>query len=598
MRVTFASASRHDRIHVLRERIGPWFPMSSTAVGSNRYHAEVLRLFLKQTPINSGVTATAALVVMAQFVFSDYLSPVGFALSLVWAGLHLGGSLWHYRRWRLSQGKARILTRSRFRRLARRSVWGSGISGALWGASCLFMQDAPPLDQYIVALAVASIMSGSVTTLGALRYAAYAFQTAGMLPWAVFFATQGGVHWTLAILAAVYWVAMTLSVRRVNATYREAIVARGAQARLSRHLARLREEWLTVASVTDAVALFDAQNRLILWNRAMETLLSAVPSLGMGFEAFLTLAPWQRTPLAEGTIGQWSADFAVGDGRYMQSILAQRGAWRVLCHRDVSALKARELSLDAERARAVRADRAKSTFLATMSHELRTPLNAIMGFSEVIRDGHVSDPRRIANYAGDIHQSAAHLLAIINDILDIARIENAEIVLHRAPIPMADLVAETARISSGQARRLGVTVHARGGEDWPLIIGDRTRLAQAICNFLSNAVKVSQSGQIVQMTARISEEGRYLLTVRDTGPGIPPERLPDLFRPFATFDDRDAYRAAGERGTGLGLAITKDLLDAHGIAISIETQVGTGTSVTLDFTPCIELPRDAEPGDL
>lgn len=559
---------------------------------NNRYHAEVLRLFLAQTPINSGVTAVAALVVMGQFLFGSYLSPLDWGLVVVWTGLHLIGSLWHFRRWQRNRGQIRSITRSRFQRIARRSVWGCGVSGVLWGLLSLLMLKAPPLDQYIIALAVASIMSGSVTTLGALRYAAYAFQAGGMLPWAFFFAFQGGLHWTLAVLAVVYWAAMTLSVYRVNTTYREAIVARGSKTRLSRHLSRLRAEWLAVASVTDALALFDAHNRLVLWNQAMETLLSTVPSPGMGFDAFLTLAPWQRQPLTDTAVGHWSGDYAVGDGRYMQSILAQRGAWRVLCHRNVSALKARELSLEAERARAVRADRAKSAFLATMSHELRTPLNAIMGFSEVIRDGYISDPRRIANYAGDIHQSAAHLLAIINDILDIARIENAEIILHRGPIPMSDLVAETARISSGQARRLGVTVYAKGGEDWPLVIGDRTRLAQAICNFLSNAVKVSQSDQIVQMTARISEERRYLLTIADNGPGIPPERLPDLFRPFATFNDRDAHRSAGERGTGLGLAITKELLDAHGITISIDTHVGTGTAITLDFTPCVELARD------
>lgn len=568
--------------------------MTPSPSGTNRYHAEVLRLFLAQTPINSGVTAVAALVVTGQLLFGNYLPPLEWGLALLWAGLHLAGSLWHHRRWQLSRGKTRVLTRSRFQRIAQRSVWGCGVSGALWGLLSVLMHDAPALDQYVAALTVASIMSGSVTTLGALRYAAYAFQTAGMLPWAVFFALKGGIHWTLAILAVVYWVALTLSVYRVNATYREAIVARGAKTRLSRHLSRLREEWLAVASVTDALALFDAHNRLVLRNRAMETLLSAVPSPGMAFDAFLALAPWQNHPLTDTPVGHWSGDYAVGDGRHMQSILAQRGAWRVLCHRDVSALKARELSLEAERARAVRADRAKSMFLATMSHELRTPLNAIMGFAEVIRDGHVVDARRIANYAGDIHQSAAHLLAIINDILDIARIENAEIVLHRAPIPMAELVAETARISSGQARRLGVMVQAKGGEDWPLVIGDRTRLAQAICNFLSNAVKVSQSGQIVEMTARISEEGRYLLTIADNGPGIPPERLPDLFRPFATFDDRDAYRSVGERGTGLGLAITKELLDAHGVAITVDTQVGTGTTVTLDFSPCVELSREGD----
>ncbi|WP_198148283.1 sensor histidine kinase [Elstera litoralis] len=488
------------------------------------------------------------------------------------------------------------LSRGRFNRIARRAVWSAGISGALWGSACLLTRNAQPLDQFVVALVVAALVSGSATTLAALPRTAYAFVTMCLLPWIFFFAWQGGSYLTLSLLAAVYWVALIFSIQRVNGTYRQAIVAQGSQIRLSRHLSRLREEWLAVASVTDAVALFDEAGRLVLWNSAMTALLEAPPAQGMSFQAFLALSLWQEQAIAATPPGQWSADYALGDGRYLQTILAQKGAWRVLCHRDISPLKARELSLEAERARAVRADRAKSTFLATMSHELRTPLNAIMGFSEVIRDQYVTDPRRVASYAGDIHQSAAHLLAIINDILDIARIENAEIILHRRPIPMRALLDETARISSGLARRQGVSVLYRGGEDWPLVIGDRTRLAQSICNFLSNGIKASQSGQIVEMLARISDEHRYLLTIRDTGPGIPPERLGDLFRPFATFDDRDAYRSAGDRGTGLGLAITKELLDAHGISITVDTQVGTGTAITLDFTPCVELVRD-EPVD-
>ncbi len=569
-------------------------PMVSAPPGSSRYHAEVLRLFVKQTPINSGVTAAAALVVSAQLSFVQSLSALQWGCLIVWTSLHLGGSLWHYQRWRRSGRSGRTLSKTRFQRIARRSAWACGISGALWGFASLLTLGAPPLDQYVVALSVAAIMSGAVTTLGALRYAAYAFHTGGMFPWIGFFAWHGGSYWTLAILAFVYWIALTLSVQRVNATYRQAIVARGSQVRLSRQLARLREEWLAVASVTDAVALFDADGRLVLWNRAMEALLTAAPVPGMAFEAFLTLAPWQQAPIDETPNGQWSSDYAIGHGRYLQTVLARQGAWRVLCHRDISPLKARELSLEAERARAVRADRAKSAFLATMSHELRTPLNAIMGFSEVIRDGYVNEPRRIASYAGDIHQSAAHLLAIINDILDIARIENAEIILHRSPVVVPDLMQETAQISRGLAHRQGVTVHQHGGTDWPKVIGDRIRLAQALCNFLSNAIKASQPGQIVEMATRITEEGRYLLTIRDTGSGIPADRLADLFRPFATFDDRDAYRAVGDRGTGLGLAITKELLDAHGIGIEIATQVGTGTVVTLDFTACVELPPTIE----
>ncbi len=566
--------------------------MISANPGSNRYHAEVLRLFIRQTPINSGVTAAAAFAIAGQLAFVGRGTMQDWGVLLLWMAFHLVGSLWHFQRWARMRESSRPLARARFNRIARRAAWSAGVSGLLWGASSLLTINTAPLDQCVVALVVAALVSGSVTTLGALPYAAYAFVSAALAPWVLFFAWHGGSYWTLSVLASVYWVALIFSIQRVNGTYRQAIVARGSQIRLSRHLARLREEWLAVASVTDAVALFDEAGRLVLWNAAMESLLGAAPAQGMAFQVFLSLAPWQAQAIDGTASGQWSTDYALGDGRYLQTILAQKGAWRVLCHRDISQLKARELSLEAERARAVRADRAKSTFLATMSHELRTPLNAIMGFSEVIRDRYVTEPTRISSYAGDIHQSASHLLAIINDILDIARIENAEIILHRRPIVMAELLEETTRISTGLARRQGVSVLQRGGEDWPLVIGDRTRLAQSICNFLSNGIKASQSGQIVEMEARISEEQRYLLTIRDTGPGIPPERLADLFRPFATFDDRDAYRSAGERGTGLGLAITKELLGAHDITIAIDTQVGTGTAITLDFTPCIELLRD------
>ncbi len=560
--------------------------------GSNRYHAEVLRLFIHQTPINSGATAVAALVIAGQLAFVGPETVQEWGVLLLWMVFHLAGSLWNFQRWARMRETARPLTRARFDRIARRAVWSAGISGFLWGAASLLTVKAAPLDQYVVALVVAAFVSGSATTLSALPRAAYAFVSAALLPWILFFGWYGGSYWTLSVLASVYWVALIFSIQRVNGTYRQAIVARGSQLRLSRHLARLRAEWLAVASVTDAVALFDEAGRLVLWNAGMEKLLGAPPVQGMTFPVFLALAPWQTEAIDGAGSGQWSADYALGEGRYLQTILAQKGAWRVLCHRDISQLKARELSLEAERARAVRADRAKSTFLATMSHELRTPLNAIMGFSEVIRDRYVIEPTRISSYAGDIHQSASHLLAIINDMLDIARIENAEIILHRRPIIMAELLQETTRISSGLGRRQGISVFQCGGDDWPRVIGDRTRLAQSICNFLSNAIKASQAGQIVEMKARISAEQRYLLTIRDTGPGIPPERLGDLFRPFATFDDRDAYRSVGERGTGLGLAITKELLGAHGITITIETQVGTGTAIILDFTSCIELLPD------
>jgi signal transduction histidine kinase len=568
--------------------------MTRANPGSNRYHAEVLRLLIRQTPINSLVTAVAASVIAGQLFFVGALSGWKWGALLIWLFLHLTGSIWHLLRWSRRKDNRSHLTRARFDRIARRAVWGAGFSGILWGSVCLLTIDVLPQDQFVVALVVATLVSGAATTLAALPRVGIAFATGGLVPWIFLFAWQGGSYWALSFLVGVYWIALILSIQRVNGTYRQAIVAQGSQTRLSRHLARLREEWLAVASVTDAVALFDEKGRLVLWNSAMAALLDRAPSQGMAFQAFIALAPWQAEAISITPPGVWSADYASGDGRYMQTILAQKGAWRVLCHRDISPLKARELSLEAERARAVRADRAKSTFLATRSHELRTPLNAIMGFSEVIRDQYVTDPRRVSSYAGDIHQSAAHLLAIINDILDIARIENAEIILHRHPIPMLELLDETVRISSGLARRQGVSVLYRGGEDWPLVIGDRTRLAQSICNFLSNAIKASQAGQIVELKARISDEHRYLLTIRDMGPGIPAERLGDLFRPFATFDDRDAYRSAGERGTGLGLAITKELLNAHGVTIAIETRVGTGTAITLDFTPCIELPRDED----
>ncbi|MFN4090112.1 MAG: PAS domain-containing sensor histidine kinase [Alphaproteobacteria bacterium] len=250
---------------------------------------------------------------------------------------------------------------------------------------------------------------------------------------------------------------------------------------------------------------------------------------------------------------------------------------------DVTEREARRAALIQAVVDAEAANRAKTEFLANMSHELRTPLNAIMGFSEVMSlevlgpIGH----GRYREYAEDILTSSRHLLRLINDILDIAKIEAGKLVVDEGVIAIDELLADAGRFVEKIAERSGVTiiVEPPGGLR---VRADERRLKQVLLNLLSNAVKFTPAGGMVTLSTRAMEDGGIAFVVADTGIGIAPDEIERAMAPFSQIESGLARRY---EGTGLGLPLSKALTEQHGGTLSLESEPGVGTTVTVRLPP-------------
>lgn len=249
--------------------------------------------------------------------------------------------------------------------------------------------------------------------------------------------------------------------------------------------------------------------------------------------------------------------------------------------RQKAELSVANANYQAEKERAEAANKAKSEFLANMSHELRTPLNAILGFSEILLNGMfgpVGSPK-YSEYARDIHESGKHLLNVINDILDMSKIEAGHMKIHCETIDLAPLIEESLRLTSipAEDKNIAVTQKVAPGLS---MTGDRRAVKQILLNLLSNAVKFTNEGGRVELRARQMQHG-VLLTIADTGIGIPKRALGKIGQPF---EQVQSQYAKSKGGSGLGLAISRSLVSLHGGTMRIRSKVGSGTVVAL-FIP-------------
>lgn len=231
-----------------------------------------------------------------------------------------------------------------------------------------------------------------------------------------------------------------------------------------------------------------------------------------------------------------------------------------------------------ETERAEAANRAKSEFLANMSHELRTPLNAIIGFSELMEQGLFGPlgSARYEEYATDINSSGKYLLGVINDILDMSKIEAGQFSLDQEQIDLGPLISETVRVVSLQAAQKAITVETRIADALSLF-ADRRAIKQIVINLLSNAVKFTGQGGHISVRAR-NTSGALVLTIEDNGCGIPKEALGKLGRPFEQVQNQFSKNHAG---SGLGLAISRSLAELQGGALKIRSTEGVGTIVSV-----------------
>ncbi len=259
---------------------------------------------------------------------------------------------------------------------------------------------------------------------------------------------------------------------------------------------------------------------------------------------------------------------------------------------DITRRKRAEIELLAAKERAEAASLSKSQFLATISHELRTPLNAILGFSEVIKDGQ-GNPEAVAragDYARHIHSNGTHLLGLINDLLDLAKIEAGKFELHEEFVDIDEVVFAAMEMLRSRSEAGGLTMIAEIMPNLPLLRADDRALRHILINLLSNAVKFTPEGGQIVVSAKIDDRGLMTLAVVDTGIGIAEADIAKALEPFGQIDNALSRR---HDGTGLGLPLCRSLVERHDGHLEISGAPGVGTTVT------VRLPRDriVVPGD-
>jgi signal transduction histidine kinase len=376
-------------------------------------------------------------------------------------------------------------------------------------------------------------------------------------------------------------------------------VMREEHGQLNARLSRLRD---AISQMGAGFSIWDSEDRLVLWNQRMHEILSHVTDDIQQGAVFTELIQ-RATPFVV-SIGdtkdstEWVAarvsrhrhpagpfEMAFTNGRYVQVWEEKTGEGGIVSlYLDITDRKRAEQELLQTKEAAESASQSKSQFLANMSHELRTPLNAVLGFSEIMLSelmGPLGD-RRYHEYARDIHDAGSHLLDIINDILDMSKIEAGHFDLDAEWIDIAEPIADTLRLIGARVREGGLTLVQEIEPNLPPLYADLRSVKQILLNLLGNAVKFTPAGGKVTIGARLLPSRGLSLSVTDTGLGIAAEDIPQALKPFGQIE-RTLSRRHG--GVGLGLPLSKHLAELHDGALEIASEPGKGTTVSIYFPP-------------
>tara|TARA_R110002050_G_scaffold177043_1_gene310120 strand:- start:20885 stop:22867 length:1983 start_codon:yes stop_codon:yes gene_type:complete len=252
--------------------------------------------------------------------------------------------------------------------------------------------------------------------------------------------------------------------------------------------------------------------------------------------------------------------------------------------RDITQLVKAERALREEKERAEEASRAKSQFLAHMSHELRTPLNAILGFSDIIREQAFGPDGRDSyiDYANDIYVSGEHLLSLINDLLDLSKIEAGKFTLHEERLDLEELMAQSEKLFAGRIEDRNISINGTIEAEARYLYADRRAISQVLFNVLSNAEKFNRDGGRITTDVCLQDDGGICVCVLDTGVGFAVDEIKTAMTPFGRIENPLTRNVPG---TGLGLPIVDALVELHGGKITITSEIGVGTTVKMHFPP-------------
>lgn len=364
----------------------------------------------------------------------------------------------------------------------------------------------------------------------------------------------------------------------------------------------IRDRFLhAIESRSEGISLWDRDDRFVICNSQYRKQSGAAHDAltpGHSFEDYI------RRSIETGEIAigdrdpeQWLAERLAHHRLGPVTFELERGGTWLLVHEapapdggtliavtDISELKRRERDLRAAVHQAELANRTKSEFLATMSHELRTPLNAVLGFAEMIRDRALGADAidKYAEYAGHIHASGRHLLALINDVLEMSKIEAGRYELHEERMDVRDAIAEALVMIRPRAAEARVKIRRRVASTLPPVYADARGMRQVLLNVLSNATKFTPAGGRIEVTAGLEPGGSLAVTISDTGIGIDPRQIERVFEPFRQLERVENRRFGG---TGLGLAISRNIMRLHGGDVTIAPRDDGGTAVRITLPP-------------
>jgi PAS domain S-box-containing protein len=350
----------------------------------------------------------------------------------------------------------------------------------------------------------------------------------------------------------------------------------------------------------DAIVSTGLDGTIRSWNPAAEAIYGRPAGQAIG-QPFTTVVPADRADQAGELLGRVAQGERVsletrhlgGDGEtFSVSLTAAplRAAGGTVLGmsvvaRDITEHKRAERALREAKREADRANVAKSEFLSRMSHELRTPLNAILGFGQLLQlDDLTADQSESVEH---MLRGGRHLLELINEVLDISRIESGNLSLSPEPVELHEVVRDTVDLIRPLAAERQITIQAPAADDPPWTVqADRQRLKQVLLNLASNAVKYNRHAGTIRVTCRATREGRVAVAVQDTGPGLSPDKMARLFSPF----DRLGAEDTEVQGTGMGLALSKGLVEAMGGDLTAHSVEGEGTTFTVELAEPAEVP--------